>query len=141
MQQGGCDGANHEGDPVNGASGQGSIPASIATPVTAAQVGSFTAATRVRPLGDGTFTADLSGDCTVGHRPHGGYVLSLLARAALQVGTAAVVAANLEQRGRSCVESVVTVGRMAEDSAVWTDLPDLPAKPPADALDLAAVPG
>lgn len=172
---------------MNGANGNAAIPASVATPTaaTAAPIGGFTAASRVRPLGDGTFTADLSAEWTVGHRPHGGYLLSLLARAALQVvtaaggqdgaaatepldplvvsaqfvrppevgpvllrtelrkygRTAAVVAANLEQRGRSCVESVVTVGRMSDDSAVWTDLPDLPVKPPADALDLAAVPG
>ncbi|HVV24883.1 MAG TPA: thioesterase family protein [Pseudonocardiaceae bacterium] len=137
----------------------------------------------MRSLGDGTFTADLSPDWTVGNRPHGGYLLALLGRTALQMAssvggtdgpgealdplavsaqflrspeigpvllrtelrkfgrTAAVIAVNLEQRGRSCVESMITVGRMAEDPAVWTDLPDLPAKPPADALDLASVPG
>lgn len=172
---------------MNGATGNTAIPASVATPTAAAaaQIGGFTSASRVRPLGDGTFTADLSAEWTVGHRPHGGYLLSMLARAALQVvaaaggqdgtaanepldplavsaqfvrppevgpvllrtelrkygRTAAVVSANLEQRGRSCVEAVVTVGRMTDDTAVWTDLPDLPVKPPADSLDLAAVPG
>ncbi|HEX4721807.1 MAG TPA: acyl-CoA thioesterase domain-containing protein, partial [Pseudonocardiaceae bacterium] len=52
-------------------------------------MGAFTSASRVRPLGDGTFTADLSAEWTVGHRPHGGYLLSMLARAALHVVTAA----------------------------------------------------
>jgi len=176
---------------VSGASGQASAamsastPASIATPVTttaAVPLGTFSAASSVRSLGDGTFTADLSGEWTVGNRPHGGYVLSLLARTAVKVAaaagaqdgsenldplavsaqflrppevgpvllrtelrkfgrTAAVVAANLEQRGRSCVEAMITVGRLADEVPAWTDLPDLPAKPPPDALDLAAVPG
>jgi hypothetical protein len=36
---------------------------------------------------------------------------------------------------------MITVGRMAEEAPAWTDLPELPVKPPADALDLASVPG
>jgi acyl-coenzyme A thioesterase PaaI-like protein len=145
-------------------------------------VGLFSTASAVRSLGDGTFTADLSPDWTVGNRPHGGFLLTLLARTALQVATAAggndgaggldpvavsaqflrppevgpvllrtelrkfgrtaaVVNANLEQRGRSCVESMITVGRLVDEPPAWTDLPDLPAKPPPDALDLSAVPG
>jgi acyl-coenzyme A thioesterase PaaI-like protein len=176
---------------VNGVSGQAAVPASLAAVPTAAAAlpgqppaAGFSAASKVRSLGDGTFTADLPPDWTVGNRPHGGFLLALLSRTALQVAasaggsdgagsealdplavsaqflrspeigpvllrtelrkfgrTAAVIAVNLEQRGRSCVESMITVGRMAEDTAVWTDLPDLPAKPPTDALDLASVPG
>jgi acyl-coenzyme A thioesterase PaaI-like protein len=144
----------------------------------------FGAATRVRSLGDGTYTADLSPDWTVGNRPHGGFLLALQARAALQAAaeatgadgagaealdpvavsaqflrspeigpvllrteirklgrTASVLSVYLEQRGRSCVESTITVGRVVEEPPAWTDLPDVPAKPPADALDLASVPG
>jgi acyl-coenzyme A thioesterase PaaI-like protein len=176
---------------VNGASGQAAVPTSLtAVPAAAAALpgappaAGFSAASKVRSLGDGTFTADLSPDWTVGNRPHGGFLLALLGRTALHVAssaggsdgagaealdplavsaqflrspevgpvllrtelrkfgrTAAVISVNLEQRGRSCVESMITVGRIAEDAPVWTDLPDLPAKPPADALDLASVPG
>jgi acyl-coenzyme A thioesterase PaaI-like protein len=154
-----------------------------ATP-TVAPASGFSTATRVRSLGDGTYTADLSPDWTVGNRPHGGFLLALLARTALQAAveatgsdgagadaldpvavsaqflrspeigpvllrtevrklgrTASVLSVYLEQRGRSCVESTVTVGHVVEDPPAWTDLPDVPAKPPADALDLASVPG
>jgi hypothetical protein len=171
---------------VNATNGQAAGPATVAPPATG-----FSAASKVRSLGDGTFTADLSPDWTVGNRPHGGFLLAMLSRTALEVAasgsdtanrdgansgssaetldplavsaqflrspeigpvllrtevrkfgrTAAVIAVNLEQRGSSCVESMITVGRMGEDAPAWTDLPDLPAKPPADALDLAAVPG
>ncbi|WP_190820526.1 acyl-CoA thioesterase [Saccharopolyspora pogona] len=41
----------------------------------------FAAATSVRPLGDGTFVASLHPEWAVGERPHGGYLLALLARA------------------------------------------------------------
>ena len=37
----------------------------------------------VRPLGDGTFAADLHPDWAVADRPHGGYLLALLTRAAM----------------------------------------------------------
>jgi len=175
---------------VNGVSGHAAVPASVAVPAASAAIPGqppaigFSQASKVRPLGDGTYTADLSPDWTVGNRPHGGFLLALLSRTALHVATsaagsdgtgsealdplaisaqflrspeigpvllrselrkygrtAAVISVNLEQRGRSCVEAMITVGRMAEDTAVWTDLPDLPAKPPSDALDLASVPG
>ncbi len=162
---------------MNGVNGQSATP-------TAALASGFGTATRVRSLGDGTYTADLSPDWTVGNRPHGGFLLALQARAALQAAveatgsdgagaealdplavsaqflrspeigpvllrteirklgrTASVFSVYLEQRGRSCVESTVTVGRAVEDAPAWTDLPDVPAKPPADALDLASVPG
>lgn len=45
----------------------------------------FAAATAVRPLGDGSFATDLSSRWAVGDRPHGGYLLAVLARAALSV--------------------------------------------------------
>jgi acyl-coenzyme A thioesterase PaaI-like protein len=143
--------------------------------------GTFSAASTTRPLGDGTFAVDLPPDWTVGNRPHGGFLVALLARAAMQVitgaagvenpealdplavsaqflrapevgpallrtevrklgRTASVVAVNLEQRGRSCVESTVTVGTLTDEPVSWTELPQLPAKPPLDAVDLAGVP-
>ncbi|MFR9730330.1 thioesterase family protein [Saccharopolyspora sp. MS10] len=37
----------------------------------------------VRPLGDGTYVADLHPDWAVGDRPHGGHLLALLSRAAV----------------------------------------------------------
>ncbi|WP_073480162.1 thioesterase family protein [Streptoalloteichus hindustanus] len=43
----------------------------------------FSSASAVRPLGDGSFTAELSAVWTIGGRPHGGYLLSVLTRAAL----------------------------------------------------------
>jgi hypothetical protein len=45
----------------------------------------FSAASAVRPLGDGTAIADLPPDWTVGTKPHGGFLLALLARAGVQV--------------------------------------------------------
>lgn len=41
--------------------------------------------TAVRPLGDGLFEASLSPHWAVGERPHGGYLLAVMARAALAV--------------------------------------------------------
>lgn len=153
-----------------------------AAPTAPPPASGFGAATKVRSLGDGTYTTDLSPDWTVGNRPHGGFLLAVLARTALQTAaaaggtdgaggldplavsaqflrspeigpvllrteirkfgrTAAVIAVQLEQRGRSCVESVTTLGRLADEPPAWSDLPELPAKPPPDALDLASVPG
>jgi hypothetical protein len=141
-----------------------------------ATAGPFTASTRVRSLGDGTFTADLGSAWTVGGKPHGGYLLALLARAAVgtaganvpgtdplavsaqflrapEVGPvllrtdvrkagrqATVVSVHLEQRGQSCVEGVVTTGRLPRERAAWTDLPNQPAEPPGNAVDLATLP-
>ncbi|MFI9382809.1 thioesterase family protein [Kutzneria sp. NPDC052558] len=51
----------------------------------AAAIRLFSAASAVRPLGDGTAIADLPSDWTVGTKPHGGFLLALLARAAVQV--------------------------------------------------------
>ena len=45
----------------------------------------FSAASAVRPLGDGTAIADLPSDWTVGTKPHGGFLIALLALAAVQV--------------------------------------------------------
>jgi Thioesterase-like superfamily len=46
---------------------------------------SFWEATAVRSLGDGSFEAALSPHWAVGERPHGGYLLAVMARAALTV--------------------------------------------------------
>lgn len=137
--------------------------------------GPFSTASGIRPLGDGTFAASLSGTWTIGGKPHGGFLVSLLARAAVaaaggsptpdplsvsaqflrapEVGPAllrtevrktgretTVVVVHLEQRGQSCVEGVVTTGRLPRERAVWSDLPNLPAEPPGNALDLASHP-
>lgn len=138
----------------------------------------FSAASAVRPLGDGTYTASLPVEWTIGPKPHGGFLLALVARAATQTAavavpgaeglaplavsaqflsapeigpvllrtevrkagrTATVVAATLEQRGRSCVEATVTVGRIPEQVPDYVDLPDVPAEPPADSVDLATM--
>jgi hypothetical protein len=138
--------------------------------------GPFATASRVRSLGDGTFTAELSAPWTIGGKPHGGFLLALLARAAVttagigspvadplsvsaqflrapEIGPvllrtevrktgsqATVVAVHLEQRGQSCVEGVVTTGRLPRERAVWSDLPNQPAEPPGNALDIASLP-
>lgn len=47
--------------------------------------GSFEFATSVRSLGDGTLTADLRHEWSIGNHPHGGFLLALLARAATVV--------------------------------------------------------
>jgi len=139
---------------------------------------SFSLASAVRPLGDGTYTASLPAEWTIGPKPHGGFLLALAARAAVgtaaaalpaveglaplavsaqflrapEVGpvllrteirkvgrTATVVSSVLEQRGRGCVESVVTVGRLPPQAPDYADLPDVPAAPPPDAVDLATL--
>jgi hypothetical protein len=138
--------------------------------------GPFATASRVRSLGDGTFTAELSSQWTIGGKPHGGFLLALLARAAVaaagsgspvadplsvsaqflrapEIGPvllrtdvrktgrqATVVSVNLEQRGKSCVEGMVTTGRLPRERAAWSDLPNQPAEPPGNALDIAALP-
>ena len=144
----------------------------------------LSAASAVRSLGDGTFTADLPPDWTVGNRPHGGFLLALLAerpqaatsvswsgrrRAAESLDPLAVSAQFLRppEVGPVLLRTEVRkLGRTAgrgrgqpgtarpqlrrvhghrrpdgRGPAAWSDLPDLPAKPPADALDLASVPG
>jgi acyl-coenzyme A thioesterase PaaI-like protein len=141
-------------------------------------VGPFAAASRVRSLGDGTFTAELPAAWTVRGRPHGGFLLALLAKTAMathsggsgaplvdplavsvqflnppSVGPvllrtelrksgrqATVVSVHLEQRGKSCVEGVVTTGRLPRERAAWSDLPNLAAEPPGNAVDVASLP-
>lgn len=121
----------------------------------------------VRPLGDGTFVADLHPDWSVGDRPHGGYLLALLSRAAVGDGqleplsvsaqylnspkvgpvllrtellkagrTVTVVRAVLEQAGQRCVDATITLGQVPDEPPSWSDLPDMPVNPPADAIDL-----
>lgn len=137
--------------------------------------GPFTTASRVRPLGDGTFAATLSSPWTIGGKPHGGFLVGLLARAAVAASPGSppadpltvsaqflrapelgpvllrtelrkngrqtsVVSVQLEQRGQSCVEGVVTTGRLPRERAAWSDLPNLPAEPPGNALDFASLP-
>ncbi|OXM74228.1 MULTISPECIES: thioesterase family protein [Amycolatopsis] len=46
---------------------------------------SFEAACAVRSLGDGTLTADLRHEWSIGGHPHGGFLIALMARAALAV--------------------------------------------------------
>lgn len=129
----------------------------------------FAAATAVRPLGDGSFIADLPAGWAVGEKPHGGYLLALLTRATLhaagepgldpmavsaqflrppKVGpvlirtevlkagrTVTVLRAILEQRGSACVDTTVTLGTLPGEDVAWSDLPDMPVSPPADAID------
>lgn len=47
-----------------------------------------------------------------------------------------VVRIRLEQRGRSCVEATVTIGRLPRQQPVWSDLPPLAPEPPATAVPL-----
>lgn len=47
-----------------------------------------------------------------------------------------VVSVRLEQRGRSCVEATVIVGRLPRQRPVWADLPVLSAEPPVNAVAL-----
>ena len=54
--------------------------------------------------------------------------------------TLTVVTATLEQDGRPCVDATVTCGVLPDDEPRWSHLPDLPAEPPADAIDIDAVP-
>jgi acyl-coenzyme A thioesterase PaaI-like protein len=141
-----------------------------------AAAGPFAGALRVRPLGDGTFVAELPSVWTVCGKPHGGFLLALLARSAIALHGGAgtqvveplavsaqflnppsvgpvllrtdvrksgrrttVVAVSLEQRGKSCVEGVVTTGRLPRERAVWSDLPNQAAEPPGNAVDLASL--
>jgi acyl-coenzyme A thioesterase PaaI-like protein len=54
--------------------------------------------------------------------------------------TLTVVTVTLEQDGRPCVDATVTCGVLPDDEPRWSHLPDLPAEPPADAIDIDAVP-
>lgn len=137
---------------------------------------SFSAATSVRSLGDGSFVAGLHGDWAIGDHPHGGYLLAIMARAAISAAggpapdddlaplavsaqflrpprtgpvlvrtetlktgrTVTVMRAVLEQRGRACVDATVTLGRMPDEPAVWSDLPEMPVNPPVEAINLGS---
>lgn len=48
-----------------------------------------------------------------------------------------VLSVRLEQRGRSCVEGMITAGRLPTQRAEWTDVPAMPVAPPPDAVDFA----
>lgn len=53
-----------------------------------------------------------------------------------------VIGVHLEQRGRSCIEASVVIGRLPTQRAGWSDLPVMPAEPPANAIPLVEdVPG
>lgn len=134
----------------------------------------FAVASQPRPLGDGTFTTTLRSEWSISGHPHGGFVMALLARSAMQVtaenegvngdpiavsaqflrgaslGPAllrtevrkvgrqtSVIGVHLEQRGRSCIEGSVVIGRLPTQRAAWSDLPVMPAEPPANAVPLA----
>lgn len=49
--------------------------------------------------------------------------------------TVSVVAVRLLQGDRLMLAATVTAGRLPDDEPQWAELPDLPAAPPADALD------
>ncbi|SNR40288.1 Thioesterase-like superfamily protein [Haloechinothrix alba] len=134
----------------------------------------FAEARHPRSLGDGTFTATLRSEWSIGGHPHGGFITALLARTATSVLSGhnelggdplavsaeflratelgpvllrtelrkvgrrtTVVGVRLEQRGRSCVEAHVLLGRLPEQRATSAELPVLPAEPPANAITLA----
>jgi acyl-coenzyme A thioesterase PaaI-like protein len=153
--------------------------------------GVFSRESAVVKDGDGVYAAELSPGWAAGERTHGGYLLAVMARAALAHAgdgatpaaggpvtardaapapdplvvsaqflrppsagpalvrtstrrsgrTLTVVTATLEQDGRPCVDAVVTCGVLPDDEPAWSELPDLPAEPPADAVDIDAVPG
>jgi hypothetical protein len=49
--------------------------------------------------------------------------------------TVSVVAIRLLQDERAMLAGTVSAGRLPEDAPQWVDLPDMPAEPPADAID------
>jgi len=149
--------------------------------------GLFSTASAVVKDGDGVYAAELATDWAAAGRPHGGYLLAVMARAALAAAaqssagpaaqpagpvapdplavsaqflrppsagpatvrtavrrpgrTVTVMTATLEQDGRPCVDAVVTCGVLPSGPARWSDLPALAASPPADAVDVGALPG
>lgn len=52
--------------------------------------------------------------------------------------TVSVVSVRMTQGGRAMLAASVTAGVLPDDEPQWADLPDLPAEPPADALDPGA---
>lgn len=55
--------------------------------------------------------------------------------------TVSVVSVRMSQGGRAMLAATVTAGALPADEPQWAELPDLPAEPPADALDPGASPG
>ena len=47
----------------------------------------FSAVTALVPVADGRFGAEVSDDWTINHKPNGGYLLAMMGRAAVEVGT------------------------------------------------------
>ncbi|WP_344428040.1 thioesterase family protein [Amycolatopsis minnesotensis] len=69
----------------------------------------FATACRVRSLGDGTLTADLRPEWSIGGHPHGGFLMSLLAKAALTL---------LTERGEPTADPLVVSAEFLHPPAV-----------------------
>ncbi|MEJ3652379.1 thioesterase family protein [Actinomycetes bacterium KLBMP 9759] len=52
--------------------------------------------------------------------------------------TVSVVAVRMSQNGRTTLTATVTGGVLPDAEPLWADLPDVPAAPPADAIDRSA---
>jgi acyl-coenzyme A thioesterase PaaI-like protein len=62
-----------------------------------------------------------------------------LATEVLKLGrTVSVVAVRMHQGGRPVLAATVTAGRLPDDGARWSDLPEMAAEPAADAMDPGA---
>ncbi|TVT10868.1 thioesterase family protein [Amycolatopsis bartoniae] len=70
---------------------------------------SFEVACAVRSLGDGTLTADLRPEWSIGNHPHGGFLMSLLAKAAVAV---------LAERGEPAAEPLVVSAEFLRPPAI-----------------------
>jgi hypothetical protein len=112
---------------------------------------------------NGTYEARLDPEWTVSGKPHGGYLMAILARAAIaadgkqphplstsavyvsppEVGPATVVVeplrrgraasqcrARLVQDDRTCVEALLTLGRLEDGDPRWVDATPPPVAPP-----------
>lgn len=69
----------------------------------------FDSACAVRSLGDGTFTADLRQEWSIGGHPHGGFLLALVARAGIRA---------LEERGEPPGEPMVVSAEFLRPPAI-----------------------
>ncbi|TNC28551.1 thioesterase family protein [Amycolatopsis alkalitolerans] len=69
----------------------------------------FDVACAVRSLGDGTLTADLRQEWSIGHHPHGGFLLSLIAKAAVAV---------LAERGDPAAEPLIVSAEFLRAPAI-----------------------
>lgn len=69
----------------------------------------FDVACAVRSLGDGTLTADLRQEWSIGNHPHGGFLLSLIAKAAVAV---------LGERGDPAAEPLVVSAEFLRPPAI-----------------------